>query len=79
MADKYVSICELARYLGRDKCTMRRRIQKQGIQTMVIRRSDSGQSIQAISAKDAKVIMAGEPQMAELVAPESIAKEKARG
>ena len=72
MAEKYVYLRDLAKYLKRDRSTLKNRIDRMGGKVYRIRKVASGQDADAVTVEDAKRIMAAEQPAEETVQPEDI-------
>ncbi len=71
---QFVFLIDIAAYLGRTSDAVRARVQRLKCQTVLVRRDVSGQSALAVSAEDAKRIIASDIKPASIIKPEDIFK-----
>jgi hypothetical protein len=69
--ERYVLICDLARFIGRATDTLKNHIRKQGIGIIEVR-SHRGQLADAITADDAKRVIALETPAISIVNPKDL-------
>jgi hypothetical protein len=77
VAEQYVFLVDLARYLKRSPEGLREKVRKCGIKIVTRRRPLSAQASLAISAEDAARIRAMEAPSADIIRPEDLFGDKA--
>lgn len=70
-AASYVLVCELARFLKREKGTMRAILSRLDIVPVKVRAA-SGQLVSAITAEDARRVIASEPRPVKVINPNDL-------